>query len=142
MRGQAGFFDIDERLKQLSAKGDGLERLKAVVDFELFRVDLERAVPRSKRAKGRSAAVSDHVLTFKTLVLQASHNSVRRADRIPRPSPGRALDPGPAFCCPSLSSVWTTDSVPDANTIWGFRRVALTRCPDRALLPWRSRCAV
>ena len=29
MRGQAGFFDIDERLKDLSAKGDDLERLKA-----------------------------------------------------------------------------------------------------------------
>ena len=73
MRGQAGFFDIDERLKQLSAKGDGLERLKAVVDFELFRVDLERAVPRSKRAKGGRPPF-DHVLMFKTLVLQASHN--------------------------------------------------------------------
>ena len=41
MRGQADFFDIDERLKQLSAKGDSLERLSAVVDFELFRADLE-----------------------------------------------------------------------------------------------------
>ncbi|MGA8707059.1 MAG: IS5/IS1182 family transposase, partial [Steroidobacteraceae bacterium] len=38
MRGQAGFFDVDERLKQLSAKGDSLERLSAVIDFELFRV--------------------------------------------------------------------------------------------------------
>jgi hypothetical protein len=37
MRGQAGFFDVDERLKQLSAKGDSLERLSAVIDFELFR---------------------------------------------------------------------------------------------------------
>jgi len=37
MRGQAGFFDVDERLKQLSAKGDSMERLNAVVDFELFR---------------------------------------------------------------------------------------------------------
>ena len=35
MRGQAGFFDIDERLKELSAKGDMLERLKGLVDFEL-----------------------------------------------------------------------------------------------------------
>jgi hypothetical protein len=26
MKGQAGFFDIDERLKQLSAKGDSLKR--------------------------------------------------------------------------------------------------------------------
>jgi hypothetical protein len=52
MRGQAEFFDVDERLKELSAKGDSLERLSAVVDFELFRRALERAVPRSDRAKG------------------------------------------------------------------------------------------
>ena len=52
MRGQAGFFDVDERPKQLSAKGDNLERLSAVVDFELFRADLERAVPRSSGCKG------------------------------------------------------------------------------------------
>ena len=51
MRGQAGFFDVDERLKQLSAKGDNLERLSAVVDFELFRADLEGAVPRSDGAQ-------------------------------------------------------------------------------------------
>jgi hypothetical protein len=52
MRGEPGFFDIDERLKELSAKGDDLERLKAVVDFEMFRADLECAVPRAERAKG------------------------------------------------------------------------------------------
>ena len=34
MRGQAGFFDIDERLRELSAKGDSLGRLSAVIDFE------------------------------------------------------------------------------------------------------------
>ena len=47
MRGQAGFFDVEERLKDLSAKGDDLERLNTVVNFELFRAELERAVPRS-----------------------------------------------------------------------------------------------
>ncbi len=51
MRGQAGFFDVDERLKQPSAKGVGLERLNAVVDFELFRPDLEQAAPRADRSK-------------------------------------------------------------------------------------------
>ena len=51
MRGQAGFFDVDERLKQLSAKGASLERLGAVIAFAVFRADLERAVPRSDRAK-------------------------------------------------------------------------------------------
>jgi hypothetical protein len=43
MRSQAGFLDIDERLRQLSAKGDSLERLDAIIDFELFRPDLEGA---------------------------------------------------------------------------------------------------
>ena len=52
MRGQPGFFDVDERLKQLSDKGDALERLSRIVDFELFRPDLTRAVPRSDGAKG------------------------------------------------------------------------------------------
>jgi hypothetical protein len=36
MAGQPGCFDVDERLKELSAKGDSLERLSAVVDFDLF----------------------------------------------------------------------------------------------------------
>jgi IS5 family transposase len=72
MRGQAGFFDIEERLQPLSAKGDCLERLSAVIDFELFRRDLERAVPRAVRVKGGRPPF-DHVLMFKTPVLQASH---------------------------------------------------------------------
>ena len=43
MAGQRGFFDADERLNWLLAAGDPLERLSGVVDFELFRADLERA---------------------------------------------------------------------------------------------------
>jgi transposase, IS5 family len=73
MRGQAGFFDVDERLQQLSAKGDSLERLAQVIDFELFRADLERAVPRSDRVKEPAPGLNrggrppfDHVLMFKT----------------------------------------------------------------------------
>src|SRR3954468_13983576 len=73
MRGQAGFFDIEERLKELSAKGDDLERLNAIVDFELFRPDLERAVPRSDGSRGGPRAF-DHVFMVKILTLQASHS--------------------------------------------------------------------
>jgi IS5 family transposase len=47
MRAQAEVFDVEKRLKELSAKGDGLERLSAVVNFDVFRADLEAAVPRS-----------------------------------------------------------------------------------------------
>ncbi len=53
MRGQAGFFDFDERLKEISAKRGDLERLKAILDLEAFRPDLAQAVPRSDGSKGR-----------------------------------------------------------------------------------------
>ncbi len=44
MAAQAGFFDFDERLVDLSAYGDPLERIAAVVDFELLRADLNKAL--------------------------------------------------------------------------------------------------
>ena len=37
MARQPGFFGIDERLATLSAKGDALEKLERLVDFECFR---------------------------------------------------------------------------------------------------------
>jgi transposase, IS5 family len=46
--GATGFFDSDERLRALSAAGDPLERL---VDFEVFRVELEAALSRSDRSR-------------------------------------------------------------------------------------------
>src|ERR1700739_4594039 len=116
MRGQAGFFDVDERLKQLSAKGAGLEGRNGVVDFELFRADLERAVPRSDRSKGGRPAF-DHVLMFRVLILQTSHSlSDERSEYLVKDllSFMRFLGLGLA------------DTVPDANTIWTFRE-ALTR---------------
>lgn len=116
MRGQAGFFDLDERLRELSAKGDTLERLNGLVDFELFRPDLERAVPRADRSRGGRPPF-DHVFMFKVLILQASHSlSDERTEFLikDRLSFMRFL---------GLS---LADPVPDANTIWTFRE-ALTR---------------
>jgi IS5 family transposase len=116
MRGQAGFFDVDERLKELSAKGDTLERLNGLVDFSLFRPDLERAVPRSDRSRGGRPPF-DHVFMFKVLILQASHSlSDERTEFLikDRLSFMRFLGLGLA------------DPVPDANTIWTFRE-ALNR---------------
>jgi len=121
MRGQAGFFDIEERLKELSAKGDTLERLSGLVDFELFRPDLERAVPRADRSRGGRPPF-EHVLMFKVLILQASHSlSDERTEFLikDRLSFMRFLGLGLA------------DPVPDANTIWTFRE-ALTRATLKA----------
>jgi len=70
MAGQLGFFDLDERYAALSESGDPLERLTRVVDFEIFRGDLERALNRSERAKGGRPPM-DAVMMFKILVIQA-----------------------------------------------------------------------
>jgi IS5 family transposase len=126
-----GFFDVDERLKALSAKGDDLERIKALVDFELFRPELEKSVPRSDGTKGGRPAF-DHVLMFKVLILQAMHGlSDERAEYLikDRLSFMRFLGLGLA------------DPVPDANTIWTFREALkrtgaverLFACFDEAL---------
>src|SRR5688500_5347452 len=125
MRGQRGFFDVEERLKDLSEKGDDLERLKGIVDFEVFRPDLAQAVPRSDGLKGGRPPF-DHVFMFKVLILQASHGlSDERTEYLikDRLSFMRFLGLGLA------------DPVPDANTIWSFRET-LTRAAlnDRAAI--------
>ena len=111
MAGQLGFFDIDSRLRELSAKGDDLERISALVDFEVFRLDLVHAVPRSDGTKGGRPAF-DPVLMFKILLLQAMHGlSDERTEYLikDRLSFMRFLGLG------------LSDAVPDANTIWTFR---------------------
>ena len=111
-----GFFDVDERLADLSAKGDDLERVKALVDFELFRPALEAAVPRADRSKGGRPPF-DHVLMFKVLILQTMHSlSDERAEYLikDRLSFMRFLGLGLAHV------------VPDANTIWTFREALKT----------------
>ncbi len=70
MSRQPGFFDLEERLAALSKSGDPLERLASMVDFEIFRPALKRALRRSDRSKGGRPPY-DPVLMFKVLVLQA-----------------------------------------------------------------------
>lgn len=106
-----GFFDVDDRLAALSAKGDDLGGLKAVVDFEVFRPALEAAVPRSYRSKGGRPPF-DRVLMFKVLILQAMHSlSDERCEYLikDRLSFMRFL------------RLNLADPVPDANTIWTYR---------------------
>ena len=73
MASQPGFFDLSDRYDALSAAGDPLERLAAVVDFEVFRGPLVAALRRCVRGKGGRPPF-DPVLMFKILVLQALYS--------------------------------------------------------------------
>lgn len=116
MADQRGFFDLDERYAALSKAGDPLERLDAVIDFEMFRSDLDAALERSDRAKGGRPPMAA-VLMFKVLVIQALYglsDAQAEFQIMDRRTFGRflGLDDG--------------DPVPDETTIWRFRE-ALVR---------------
>jgi transposase len=123
MTGQAGFFDAEERLRWLSASGDPLERLRAVVDFEGFRAELEAALPRADRSRG-GRPPWDAVLMFRVLVLQALYTlsddqtEYQLRDRL-------------SFM--RFVGLALQDALPNAKTIWLVRE-QLTRAGALALL--------
>jgi IS5 family transposase len=70
---QPGLFDLSERQEKLRKSRDFLERINAIVDWEVFRPLLNAALNRSAREKGGRPPF-DAVLMFKILVLQALYN--------------------------------------------------------------------
>jgi transposase, IS5 family len=52
MRGQPGFFDVDERLQRLTDLGDQLLAFAKVVEFEAFRPELTKTLAYSAAAQG------------------------------------------------------------------------------------------
>jgi transposase len=111
MWGQAGFFDIDDRLRRVSDLGDQLEAFRVVLDFEIFRPELDAALAYSDGARGGRPPF-DPVMMFKILVIQATNNlSDERAEFLinDRLSFMRFLGLG------------LSDRIPDARTIWLFR---------------------
>ena len=111
MKGQLGFFDLEDRYTQLSKSGDPLEKLAQTVDFEPFRYRLVRALKRSGGGKGGRPPY-DPVLMFKVLILQSLYTlsdkqtEFQTRDRL---SFQRFL------------GISVNDPVPDATTIWLFR---------------------
>ena len=74
---QAGLFGLSDQLKRLSDCGDPLETMGRVVDFEIFRPALEKALAYGDGAKGGRPPY-DPVAMFKVLIL-AAQNTVSDA---------------------------------------------------------------
>ncbi|MDX2101928.1 MAG: transposase [Alphaproteobacteria bacterium] len=112
---QVGFWGVEVRLRQLSERGDQLEKLAATVDFEIFWAPLVAATGLRNRSKGGRPPF-DPVLKFWMLVLQAMHGLSMAeteflvADRL---SWMRFCGLGPG------------NAVPDANTLWDFREALI-----------------
>ena len=111
MRGQPGFFDVDERLRRLSGLGDHLETFAAAVDFEMFRADLVAALDYSEGLQGGRPPF-DPVMMFKILVIAAMDNlSDERAEFL--------INDRMSFM--RFLGLSLADRVPDARMIWLYR---------------------
>jgi len=111
MADQRGFFDLDERYAALSKAGDPLERLSKVVDFEVFRAELDAALQLSDGARGERPTM-DSVMMFKVLVLQALYglsDAQAEFQIMDRRTFGRFL------------GIDDGDKVPDETMVWRFR---------------------
>ena len=112
---QTGFWSVDDRLRELSAQGDPLEKLLEIVDFELFRPVLAEAIGPTDRAKGGRPPF-DAVLKLEMLYLMAQHGlSFEQTEHLVRDRLSWMR-----FCGPSIA-----DPVPDANTLWDFREALI-----------------
>ena len=111
---QFGFFDADKRLSALSAKGDPLVGISALVPWETLRDDIEAVVLTADEARKSSAGRKpiDALVLFRMLVLQSLYNlsdeqvEYQVRDRL---SFTRFLGLG------------IEDNIPDGTTLWLFR---------------------
>ena len=111
---QFGFFDADKRLSALSAKGDPLVGISALVPWETFRGDIEAVVLIADEARKSSAGRKpiDALVLFRMLILQSLYNlsdeqiEYQVRDRL---SFTRFLGLG------------IEASIPDGTTLWLFR---------------------
>ncbi len=112
--GQLGFFDANNRLTALSAKGDPLEAIDRLVPWESLRSDIEAAVltPETERKSTAGRKPIDAMVLFRMRILQSLYNlsdeqvEYQLRDRL---SFTRFLTSG------------IEDCIPDGTTLWLFR---------------------
>ena len=111
IKGSAGFFDSDARNATLSKLGDPLEKLTAVVNWEIFREDLQRLYVQERKSPAGRKPI-DPVLMFKIVVLQRLYNL--SDDQTEYQIRDRA-----SF--QRFLGLQVEDGSPDAKTIWSFK---------------------
>ena len=108
---QRGLFDEDERLLELSAIGDPLEKLNNVINWSIFRPTLNTALLKEQKGPGGRPPY-DYIMMFKILILQRLYNisddqtEYQIKDRL-------------SFM--RFLGLSLKDTIPDAKTIWYFR---------------------
>ena len=102
---------LHERVPQLTEIGDPLVGLNAVIDWEVFRPELNR-VHEKERKRNAGAKPVDVVLMFKLLILQQLHNLS---------DDGIEYQVRDRLSFMRFLGLQLEDRVPDAKTVWLYR---------------------
>ena len=110
--GNVGLFDHDYILEKLSLLGNPLEKLRKVVDFEMFRCELELSMLNHDKKSNAGQKPYDVVMMFKVLLLKRYYNlSDEQAEY-------QIID---RLSFKEFLGLSSGDKVPDARTIWLFQ---------------------
>jgi len=110
--GKVGFFDREAQKTKLTRLGNPLEKLHKVIDFEMFRMELEDAMLNHDKASKAGCKPYDVVMMFKIVLLKRFYNlsddqaEYQITDRL-------------SFR--EFLGLSSGDSVPDSRTIWLFQ---------------------
>jgi len=111
-RGKKGLFDEEFTKERLSVRGNPLEAVSKVIDFELFRESLENKLLNTNKKSNAGAKPYDVVMLFKILILQRYYglgDSQVEYQILDRTS------------FKTFLGLETGDKVPDEKTVWSFR---------------------
>jgi len=108
---QIGLFDVENRLSELSALGDPLEKLDKAINWNHFKPLLNKAF-RKERKSNAGRPPYDYVMMFKVLVLQTMYNLSDAQTQF------QMLD---RFTFRRFLGIQNESQIPDEKTVWAFR---------------------
>ena len=110
--GRVGLFDTEDRSGKLSKLGNPLEKLHKVIDFEMFRPELELAMLNHEKTSNVGAKPYDVVMMFKIILLKRFYNlSDEQAE----------YQINDRLSFKEFLGLSSGDRVPDARKIWLFQ---------------------
>ena len=111
-RGSVGFFDREETSSKLSRLGNPLEKLHKVIDFEMFRSEIEKSMLNQHKKSSAGCKPFDVVMMFKIILLKRFYNlSDEQAE----------YQINDRLSFKEFLGLSSGDRVPDSRTIWLFQ---------------------
>jgi IS5 family transposase len=122
--GRVGLFDKEDTSNKLSKLGNPLEKLHKVIDFEMFRPELELALLNHDKKSNAGAKPYDVVMMFKIILLKRFYNlSDEQAE----------YQINDRLSFKEFLGLSSGDRVPDARKIWLFQDELIKRNLDEVL---------